>query len=213
MTRVTIASPLDVYMTWAWRLVIVVLLAVLCVNTGCAGRTGVYYSKDQQRQATVAIVTQCDEAGSGVIIDEHHILTAAHVFIDCPGRIMVSTHDGTVYEAMREMTDSIADVARLHVLETLPSPGMPATADARQHFMVCIQAGYPVPYRDCRLISQHGTKSTEFEYRINVTPGNSGSPLWSLDGALVGIHQCQYKDKRAACGIMLRTWMLGGVDE
>lgn len=125
--------------------------------------------------------------GSGVIVDERHVLTAAHV-VHCDGEAVVNviTFEDRRYRVVVERSDADDDVARLVVLrerdfglDVVP----PAIGVAIVDSTACVVSAYPERARACGRVTQSGT----FVRHLALTrPGNSGGGLYS-DGRLVGL--------------------------
>jgi S1-C subfamily serine protease len=127
--------------------------------------------------------------GSGVVFDERHVLTAAHV-VACPTLpgVVLTTYDGRHLIAVVTREDVTADVAvlelatadRLH-LDIAP----PTRAPVLLGSTVCAEAADP----------QHETHCGAVEYVSDTTVratflalhGNSGAGVYDLAGRLVGL--------------------------
>ena len=157
--------------------------------------------------------TKGDEtAGTGVIIAANLILTARHVIED------MIPHDEQLFQGARRTLDR--DRIRLHSTEDVAfievdwwpeiTPGLflhPPHVGQRVFIL-----GYPqVPYtRDSSLVMHSGEVTAErvrminqeygetaFLYSATTRPGNSGGPILSADGYLVGLAS---KDLRVETG-------------
>lgn len=144
----------------------------------------------------------CDRSieGSGFVYAPDHVLTNAHVVAGVTQGPVVSTVDGTRYDASVVFYDPQVDIAVLYV------PGLNLTplqfADQAQNGADAVVAGYPldhpftaVPARIGGIqqavgpdIYQTGQVTRQiYEISAVVEPGNSGGPLLSPSGSVYGV--------------------------
>ncbi len=128
--------------------------------------------------------------GSGVLIDNHHVLTANHV-IECPflPDIHVITADGRRRRAVVDETWADRDVARLVTIEDIDGvdPVMLAPPPTPGE-VVCSAAAFPKRGGFCGPVAFFNDhRQWNLGFFALVVPGNSGSGLYDGDGALVGI--------------------------
>jgi hypothetical protein len=123
--------------------------------------------------------------GSGVIISDMHVLTAAHV-VECPyiPRIYATLSNGVRMWMAVEREDRDADVARLvihsdQLFHHAVKP--PALRPARGAQSYCAEAGYPTRERKC------GNAYSSTVMGFESVPGNSGSGVYDELGNLSGI--------------------------
>lgn len=144
-------------------------------------------------------VNQCGDAcgGSGIVFDRHHILTCAHVVRDMHliGR--------QVFQGIECVIDSFTchekeDIAVVRVSKSLNVPlGLSFSPPTIAQSVLSL--GYPkIPFvREAALIMQKGEVTNEFAttldghcvflYSAIARPGNSGGPVVSTDGHIVGM--------------------------
>lgn len=136
-------------------------------------------------------------AGTGIIFASHHILTCAHVVND----MTVDKHQvfqGIECQINERFTHSEADVAVVRVDQPLkPVPGLSFLSPTVAQSVFTL--GYPrIPFaREAALTIQRGEVTNElittldghqvFLYSAIARPGNSGGPIISSDGHIVGI--------------------------
>ena len=148
-------------------------------------------------------VTEGTSAGSGFILSEDgYIVTNCHV-VDGASSVTVITHDGTEYAATIEGADVTNDVAVLKVEAT----GLPAAAigssDALAIGDMVVAIGNPlgtlsstqtvgyVSGKD-RDVSTDGSIISMIQTDAAINSGNSGGPLFNMNGEVVGITTAKY---------------------
>jgi len=149
--------------------------------------------------ATVAVLPG-GGSGSGVIISpEGLVLTAAHV-TDEPGKeIRVLLADGRSLPARSLGVDSTTDAGMVQIDAPGPFPWRPAIEEANYKVGDLVLAtghpGGPVegrqpPLRIGRIRSagDGGGFTEPLTTTATVISGDSGGPLWNLDGEVIGIH-------------------------
>lgn len=191
---------------WAVRMIyrctVLALLIFLAVSSVCCGRPHINTPHDVsatdailgRASATVRIeVAGCATSatgklyGSGVIVGEHHVLTALHVVLGCSGPIDITRVDGARFDAALEIAVAV-DVARLKTTASIASPGnAPILGIGKRGQVVCFVAGAPVRVVSCGITTEVGTGHGGIDNTALTIPGNSGSPLYDVDGRLLGI--------------------------
>ena len=140
--------------------------------------------------------------GSGVLIDtEGHIMTAAHV-VQTADAILVTLADGSRIEAEVISSDPMVDLALVKLKQPVPPGVAPATlADSDQErigsrvFVVGSPRGIShtltVGYLSARRTKPRqldGLIELEvFQTDAAVNPGNSGGPMFNMNGEVIGI--------------------------
>jgi len=160
------------------------------------------------RAATVYVGSVCGTkplAGSGVALDEHRVLTAAHVVGTCNDPIIVVDSAPAVLLAL----DTEADLAVLRTAKELaggpPMIAPPSTGDGR----VCIATA--TPKRDWKCGDMESVRDGILTYGIASLPGNSGAGVYDRWGRLIGIHTHRFLSRAAGYGTqLLRSALPGG---
>ncbi len=149
--------------------------------------------------------------GSGVIIDDTHILTAHHV-VDCPlmAFIEIRLADGRKFTATTTKIDTTQDVAILSVMNLkgfeLNIPTARIGREPEIGELLCFYSAHPFKRRSCGKFDQKTSftsVSNAIEFAAEVTKGNSGSGVYNQYGELVGVvtnegncgsdkHSCTY---------------------
>lgn len=132
--------------------------------------------------------------GSGVIISERHVLTAAHA-ADCKGTVLpmsrVRLPDGRQFRMVIDKIDHDLDLARLELASAdtfkmkIPPPKVgriPVKDDP-----VCMATGMPKRGWNCGPMIETRGINRVILHAASTTMGNSGSGLYDGDGNLVGI--------------------------
>lgn len=173
----------------------------------CAHAPGPSYprSSTAQAAAAVAVQSECRSPfgsdggvlsetlwGSGVVIDERHVLTALHV-VWCPAvpRIRVYFADGRSRAMVPLREDRVADLAMLDAASLEPLPGgPPPTFGARPDVGATVCAATAIPARawSCgSVVSHERPADSDVRHTAPTLPGNSGSGVYDGAGRLVGI--------------------------
>jgi len=163
--------------------------AIAAADAGTALRTAV--------RASVRVrSTGCDgvETGSGFALDEHVLVTNAHVVAGAE-RLQVDTWDGRGLEVTGSVSATVADLAVVRTREALPVAVPLAAADPGGGEAVTV-VGYP---RGEALARAAGTvtglvddplgtsSARSLQVEAAVAPGSSGSAVVDGSGAVVGV--------------------------
>lgn len=144
--------------------------------------------------------------GSGFIVEPDVVVTARHV-VDGGGKFVVTLNDGRKIESSRAMSAKKYDVGFLlldHPVDpNVPKLGVGSILDCQlgqSVFAIGSPFGFVnmnsvtsgiVSRTDCDLSSEipakYGWPSVTFQTDTNGEPGNSGCPVFSLDGVVRGI--------------------------
>lgn len=177
-------------------------LLVLAACSSCAAMSSHVRTPVQQHNAAVEIRIAClglagDDPGlsmyhgSGVIIDGHRILTAAHV-VTCHEGVMVkltvNPGEGKEYEATVDRLVDGVDVARISVKENLAEYFSPVVIGPRPQLgdTVCTASAVPRVIWRCGLVQVPDADGL-IKLDMVVEHGQSGSALYDSKGRLVGI--------------------------
>ena len=146
-------------------------------------------------------VTAC--SGSGFVLTEDgYVITNNHVVEDATS-VTVTLYDGTEYEAQIIGTDSMNDVALLKIeAEGLQTVGI-ADSDKIEVGEECIAIGNPLGeltftmtagYISAldREINTDGKPINMLQTDAAINSGNSGGPLFDMDGNVIGITTAKY---------------------
>jgi S1-C subfamily serine protease len=140
--------------------------------------------------------------GSGVLFtEEGDILTASHV-VQTADVVAVEFPNGMIRRAEIISSDPVADVARVRLVEAIPEGFHPAplgnSDDVRVGSQVLV-VGAPfgvghtlsVGHVSARRLTLSGKATLReveyFQTDAAIYPGNSGGPMFNLDGEIVGI--------------------------
>ena len=148
----------------------------------------------QARAATVAIEIK-DGSGSGVIISEDGlVLTAAHVSTAVKKKVTVILEDGTRLEAETLGLVADRDAAMLRITEPGKLPFVEIDHEATTRlgdwvFSLGHSGGFDKERGSVvRLGRLVRTASATFQSDCTLIGGDSGGPLFDMNGKLVGIH-------------------------
>lgn len=175
---------------------------VLGTCAGCVGaRVRMSTTEPQQRDRAVRVQVWCGEmthSGSGVIVDNTRVMTAAHVGGCLGGTILVTRSNGKQHRMRLEAFAARADLARLVIADgtTFDLPRL-RIAGVWPGERVCIIAAAPERVMSCGVVDKITDEPEHLPdavlppgmiYHDAVTiPGNSGSALYDSRGRLVGI--------------------------
>ena len=157
--------------------------------------------KDQLINATVAIqIKGTPGSGSGVIVSEDGlIMTAAHVVRQPGKKLFIIMADGSVKSATSLGLDHSTDAALAKMDAPGPYPWRPYAKETTYQTGDWTLAlghpggpiiGRPAPVRLGRIIAAGTTSGFRKPLTTNATviSGDSGGPLFNLDGEVIGIH-------------------------
>jgi hypothetical protein len=166
-------------------------ILVLAILVSCKARSPATpapaLAMDQAARA-VAIATTCGSTGSGVVIGERSVLTAAHVVATCPPPYLIRDGAGALRVATLEAVLD-TDLARLRLLPgsiPLASPTPVAVAAAKVGDRVCLQSGGHGERR-CGKVRSVSNGRAGLRHTAITIPGDSGSGLYRSDGVLLGV--------------------------
>lgn len=136
------------------------------------------------------VVVQLSNGCSGIVLDEHRILTAGH----CVGEELTQDviRDGWVYTTKILVDNDKQDFAILETTEQMTGPfAKLATRSTKQDEQVYI-VGYPMGMGQIQTTGhfQGFIDNDGVKYAITTAPaawGNSGGGLFNKDGELIGI--------------------------
>ncbi len=165
-----------------------------CFSSARPGR-----SLEAEYSSAVAIKKTCIDTqtgrlsgsyGSGVIVTDHMILTAAHV-VNPHG--MFCTFEGldatgstfTLHPAVVDYTADIAQMVTTKYKFRYRPVSIGPVPELGAH--VCVVTGFPNNYRRCGNIQPLGKVDPNLEIDMIVEHGNSGSGIYDDHGRLVGI--------------------------
>jgi len=172
--------------------------------TACGGTQPRYESpyatpSEKQRAAVVSLHVACLDVeegvqmwrGSGVITDNHTILTADHV-ADCPSGVsemIAQTVNGEIYVVTVSKQLPKYDLAQLTSEEALPWFQFAIGPRPEVGDLVCSESGIPLRARKCEYVTavRGDPSDKDISYKAFVVQGNSGSGLFDSQGRLIGI--------------------------
>ena len=149
--------------------------------------------------------------GSGFVADESgYILTNRHV-VEKAKKITVKTSDGNTYEAELVGQDDVMDVAllKINAFERL-SAAVFADSDLIKTGDFILAVGNPFGLENTvttGIVSAKGRdmKETPFDDYIQtdapMNPGNSGGPMFNLEGEVVGLNTLIYSKQGNSLGV------------
>jgi serine protease Do len=132
--------------------------------------------------------------GSGVVVSEDgYVLTAAHVGVRPGRRVTFTFPDGRVERGRTLGSDQGVDAGLMKIDGEGPFPFVPMATSADVPVGTwCLALGYPVSFERgkapaLRLGRVLGTRPTMLVTDCTIMGGDSGGPLFDLDGNLIGI--------------------------
>ncbi len=149
--------------------------------------------------------------GSGFIISgDGDIVTNVHV-IDKASKVLVRLDDGTEYEANVVATDSKTDIALLKIDVSGELPAVPfGDSDVVRIGDVALAIGNPFGFGNsvtAGIISarqrdiQAGPYDQFLQTDAPINRGNSGGPLFNIDGEVIGVNTLIYSPSGGSVGI------------
>ena len=175
-----------------------ILSAICCLFCFSCAAAATSFDADEIYQS-VFVIESGNSLGSGFAVDEHLIVTNAHV-IDDRRNVVVSTYDGRLYTASLEEYDSWQDVALLYVGDAVLTPltigdvSLVKTGDD----VYAIGAPKNMPYTLTKGIVSNRDRSisgmTYLQIDAAVNEGNSGGPLLNAAGEVIGVNTLKMMD-------------------
>ena len=165
---------------------------------------------DDRRQGPRGRTPQ--SSGSGFIIsDDGYVVTNAHV-IDSAAKIVVTLKDRRELDAKVIGVDESSDIALLKIdAKGLPAVTMGDSSELRVgQWVVAIGAPFGLEHSAsqgivsalARSLNQRNTTYVPFiQTDVAVNPGNSGGPLFDLEGNVVGVNSMIYSRSGGYQGI------------
>ena len=152
---------------------------------------------DKQTNSQSVIPEPSKFAGTGFLIDNKgYLVTNAHV-ISKMRRIYVENNKGEYFNAVPVYTDETADLAIIRITDTasfkmsdaIPFSIRKTNSDLGEPIFTL---GYPrneIVYGEGYLSAKSGNDgdSTAYQISVSVNPGNSGGPVISKNGEVIGI--------------------------
>lgn len=172
----------------------------------CCARPPAAMSPESAPDLPDAVTIMCfagpnTRVGSGVVVGEQHVVTAAHV-VSCPGKVFVGVGDTKQKEwhlATIQSADFLADVVRLKVPDTRLMVGSVETSPPPPpDSIICAMTAVPNFRKKCGLVRHINVGS--FWHTAPVVPGNSGSGMFNSTGELVGIVSTWVQCNGESCG-------------
>lgn len=152
-------------------------------------------SQLERLQDTIVSLEAESGAGSGVVVSaDGLILTAAHVIGDSGRKMNVVFNNGDKVEAMTLGGSELSDAGMLKIIEAGERKfASVALADSSDIGDWCFALGHPSGFdlargsvlRIGRIINK---KDETIQTDCRLLGGDSGGPLFSMDGKLIGIH-------------------------
>lgn len=185
------------------------LLTVVLLLTSLAGAqdpAAVVADLARVESAAQKVAQACQEAtvalkagpghGSGVIVTrDGFVLTAAHCFREPGMAVTVVLHDGREVKARTLGREELHDFGLVKIVEKgeWPHAEMGRSSDVPKSAF-CLATGNPwgihrpAPLRLGTIIKTDQHSGRFIRSTCKVAPGDSGGPLWDLEGRVIGIH-------------------------
>ena len=130
--------------------------------------------------------------GSGVVVNNHTVFTAAHIAEDPPGAVCVrraTMVNDKSYLLAPGVTLPERDLASLHTVLEKFDPTHPITHGPAPEYgaRVCSTTAYPRFLRMCGDVQMKADPPGDLAHTIITEGGNSGSGVYDARGRLVGI--------------------------
>ena len=149
--------------------------------------------------------------GSGFIVDPSGIIVTNNHVIEGADEITVTLHDGTSLKAKLVGKDERADLAVLKVTSDTPLPAVPfADSDTARVGDWVLAIGNPFGLGGsvtAGIVSARGRDIRQGPYDdfiqtdAAINRGNSGGPLFNMDGQVIGINTAIYSPSGGSIGI------------
>ena len=153
---------------------------------------------------SVVSVEAEDGAGSGVVVSpEGLILTAAHVIGQSGREMKVIFEDGSEAQAVSLGGSEISDAGMLKLINAVPEFYVPIAKSSKSEVGDwCFALGHPNGFDQERgLVLRVGRvirkKEETMQTDCRLLGGDSGGPLFSMDGEVIGIHSRISQDPEA----------------
>ena len=133
---------------------------------------------------------EVDPSGRAVVVTNRHVIE------DGPGDVRIQVRDGTTYDATLLGSDSTQDLAVLAICCSQSFEPVMLSADRARQGSDVVVMGYPLG-SEIALMTRGIVSGVMFDALRNgwivqtdapLNPGNSGGPLFTLDGEVVGIN-------------------------
>lgn len=173
-------------------------VVAVCVTAAVAVTPGTYMTVGQQLSSTVTLydMRTGDVQCAGVIVAEDRVLTAKHCVNTVADGVRIQFIDGRVEDGLVLKRADNADVALIAV-DTGDMPIAPIQREIQVGDAVC-SVGAPLGLvwtRNCGVLSarrpymeQSPTEGDDWlQVDVSITGGNSGGPLFAVNGGVVGI--------------------------
>lgn len=183
-------QKIESFITWVSIAVVVLVFAIILL--GCATVPHVeptYRDTLAAQQTVVRVVSNCygdSRSGTGVVINERYVLTAAHV-VKCHAipTVRVELNDGRTDRMVVIKENAEEDIAKLELrhagrfgLDVPPPILQPQVFELNPVDYVCV---YTFKGRDCDVL-----RLTRNLISIRLNHGDSGAPVYD-SGRLVGL--------------------------
>ncbi|MDO8964353.1 MAG: trypsin-like peptidase domain-containing protein [Coriobacteriia bacterium] len=169
----------------------VLVIALALAVPGAAWAAGI----DRAQQSVAAVVVGADIIGSGVVVAEGYVLTAAHVADDVRGHGPRVELGGVGATFTVVATDRTRDLALLRTDTHAVQPVVFGDSGSVRRGQDVTAIGYPIGLRSVTFTrgvvsspSQVFDGRTFLQTDAAINPGNSGGPLVDAEGRLVGIN-------------------------
>lgn len=168
---------------------------------------------EKSRAATVCLEMEGGGSGSGVIVSEDGlILTAAHVTGGVDRNITVLMEDGTKYQGVSLGLESSTDAAMLQILDGGPFPFVEIDEDDSFRlgdwvFSLGHSGGFDLKRGvNVRIGRLTGQADSTIQSGCMLIGGDSGGPLFDMNGRLIGIHSRVGASKEESMHVPIREY-------
>ncbi len=147
----------------------------------------------QMRRVTVAVSAGTSRA-SGVVLQQGFVLTTAHAVAAPDQPAIVTLSDGTTLDCQVHAIDRFHDVALLRFVKQPKPPGAKLRREPlpKQTATLVVAAGHSGGFDKARgTVLRFGSAvgGDVVQSTCRLSPGDSGGPLFDLEGQVVGIHR------------------------